>query len=174
MIDPATGWFERAQIPNKTAAEIAEIADITKKTWFTHYPLPQQIVFDRSTKFMAEFAKMCHNDYGLKRKPITTRKPQSNAIIKRIRQTIGNIIQKFDVSNIISNDPWSGILAATMIEVRATYHTTLQASTMQLVYGRDSILNIKHVADWEHIQQRKQLQINHNKKRENMQRNNHQ
>ena len=31
MINPATGWFEMAQIPNKTAAEIA---DITKKTWF--------------------------------------------------------------------------------------------------------------------------------------------
>ena len=68
MIDPATGWFEMAQIPNKTAAEIA---DITKKTWFTRYPPPQQIVFDRGTEFMAEFAKMCHNDYGLKRKPIT-------------------------------------------------------------------------------------------------------
>ena len=63
MIDPAPGWFEMAQIPNKTAAEIA---DITEKTWFTRYPLPQRIVFDRGTKFMAEFAKMCHNDYGLK------------------------------------------------------------------------------------------------------------
>ena len=48
-----------AQIPNKMAAEIA---DITKKTWFTRYPLPQRIVFDRGTEFMAEFAKMCHND----------------------------------------------------------------------------------------------------------------
>ena len=34
MINPATGWFEMAQIPNKTAAEIA---DITKKTWFTRF-----------------------------------------------------------------------------------------------------------------------------------------
>ena len=41
------------------------------------------------------------------------------------------------------------------------YHTTIQASTMQLVFGRYSILNIKHVADWEHIRQRKQLRINH-------------
>ena len=45
---------------------------------------------------------------------------------------------------------------------------------MQLVFGQDAILNIKHVADWEHIWQRKQLRINHNNKRENMQRNNHQ
>ena len=45
---------------------------------------------------------------------------------------------------------------------------------MQLVFGRDSILNIKHVANWEHIRQRKQWRINHNNKRENMRRNNHQ
>ena len=45
---------------------------------------------------------------------------------------------------------------------------------MQLVFGRDAILIIKHVADWEHIRQRKQLRINHNNKRENMRRNNHQ
>ena len=111
MIDPATGWFEMAQISNKTAAEIA---DITKKTWFTRYPLPQQILFGSGTKFMAEFSKMCQHDYGLKRKPIKTRKPQSNTTIRRIHQTIGNIIRTFDVSNIVNNDPWSGILAATM------------------------------------------------------------
>ena len=171
MINSATGWFEMAKIPNKTAAEIA---DITKKTWFTRYPLPQQILFDRGTEFTAEFAKMCHNDYGLKSKPITTRNPRSNAIIERIHQTIRNIIRTFDVSNIIINDPWSGILVATMFTVQETYHTTLQASLMQLVFGRDAILNIKHVADWEHIRQRKQLRINHNNKRENMRRNNHQ
>ena len=45
---------------------------------------------------------------------------------------------------------------------------------MQLVFGRDSILNIKHVANWEHIWQRKQLRINNNNKRENMRRNNRQ
>ena len=94
---------------------------------------------------------MCHNDYGLKRKPITTRNPQSNAIIKLIHQTIGNIIRTFDVSNTVNNNPWSGILAATMFAVRATYHTILQAYPMQLVFGRDAILNIKYVANLEHI-----------------------
>ena len=77
-------------------------------------------------------------------------------------------------TNIVNNDPWSGILDATMFAVRATYHTTLHASLMQLVFVRDAILNIKHVADWEHIRQWKKLQINHNNMRENMWRNNHQ
>ena len=122
---------------------------------------------------MAKFSKMCQNDYGLKSKTITTSNTQFNAIIKWIHQTIGNIILIFDVSNIINNDPWSGIIAATILAVRATYHQTLKAYTMQLVFGRDAILNIKYVADWEHIWQRKKLWINHNNKRENMRRNNH-
>ena len=100
MINPATGWFEMAQIPNKTAADIA---DITEKTWFNRYPLPQRIVFNCVTEFMAEFAKMCQNDHDLKRKPITTRNPQPNAIIERIHQTIGNIIRTFYVSNIVND-----------------------------------------------------------------------
>ena len=109
----------------------------------------------RGAKFMAEFAKMCQNDYGLKRKPITTRNPRSNAIIEQIHQNIGNIIRTFDVSKIVNNDPWSGILAATMFAVRTTYHTTLQAYPMHPVFGQDAILNINHAADWEHIRQHK-------------------
>ena len=113
-------------------------------------------------------------DYGLKIKAITTRNPQANAIIERVHQTIGNIIRTFDVQTMDSNDPWAGILAATMFAVRATYHTTLQASPMQLVFGRDAILNVKHITDWEHIKQRKQTRINENNARENKSRRVHQ
>ena len=108
-------------------------------------------MFDRGAKFMAGFSKMCHNDYELKQKSITTSNPHSNAIIERIHQTTENTIRTIDVSNIVNNDPWSGIISTTMFAVRATYHTTIHASTMQLVFGQDSILNIKHVADWKRI-----------------------
>jgi hypothetical protein len=71
------------------------------------------------------------------------------------------------------DDPWTGILAATMFAVRARYHTTLQASPMQLVFGRDAILNVKHISNWEHIRQCKQARINENNKRENKSRREH-
>ena len=145
MIKPATGWFEMAQIPNKTASEIADIA---KKNWFNGYPLPQRIVFDHGTKFMADFSRMCQNDYVLKRELIKNGNPQFNAIIEQIHQTVGNIIRTFDVSNIVNHNPWSGILAATIFAVRATYHTQLKTSPMQILFGRDAILNIKHFSDW--------------------------
>ena len=61
-------------------------------------------------------------------------------------------------------DPWGGILAATMFSVRETYHTTMRASPMQLVFGSDIILNIKHVTDWTHFKQLKQQRINSNNK----------
>ena len=92
-------------------------------------------MFDRGTEFMAESAKMCQKDYGLKMKNITTRNPQSNEIIKQIHQTIGNIIPTFDMSNIVNNNPWSHILAITMFAVGAIYHTTIQASPMRLLFG---------------------------------------
>ena len=60
MIDPVTGWFEMAQINNKTAAEVADIAE---KTWFTRYPYPNKIVLDRGKEFMAGFSKMIKHDY---------------------------------------------------------------------------------------------------------------
>ena len=105
-------------------------------------------MFDRGTKFRAELSEICQHDYGLKSKPITTKNPQSNAIIEQIHQIIVNIIRTFDVSNIVNNNPWSGILAATIFTIHTTYHTTLQTSPMQLVFYRDAILNVNHVSDW--------------------------
>ena len=41
---------------------------------------------------MGEFARTVERDYGITRKPSTTRNPQTKSIIERIHQTIGNII----------------------------------------------------------------------------------
>jgi uncharacterized lipoprotein YajG len=74
-------------------------------------------------------------------------------------------MRTFDVQSMDKKDPWSRMLAVTMFAACATCHTTLQATPMQLVFGRDAILNIKHVTDWEHIHQRKQERIIANNKR---------
>ena len=170
MIDPATGWFEIKEIPSKDAATVANLVELT---WLTRYPWPTQITFDRGTEFMAEFAKMVRNDYGIKTKPITTRRnPQANSIIERIHQTIGNMIRTFRMheTEIDESDPWSGVLSATMFATRATLHTTLQATPSQLVFGRDAIMNIKHEANWKFIRERKQKLIEQNNKKENAKR----
>ena len=89
----------------------------------------------------------------------------------RDSQTIGNMIRTFELydnDGIDDDDPWSGILAAVMASVRSTYSTTTQATPMQLVFGRDAIINTKFIADY--IRQRKQNIIHNNNERENAKR----
>jgi hypothetical protein len=68
------------------------------------------------------------------------------------------------------NDPWKGILSATAFAVRSTFHTTLQNTPGQLVFGCDMILNVKHDANWEYIRARKQNIILKNDMAENAKR----
>jgi len=123
-----------------------------------------------------KFANMVEDDYGIIRRGTTVRNPQANAILERVHQTIGNIIQTFEVhdSDLTIDNPWSGILSAKMFAIRATYHTTLQATPMQLIFGRDAMLNIKFQADWQLIKQLKQTKIHQNNIRENNKRIPHQ
>ena len=90
MIDPATNWFEMKDIKSKDAPTVANVVE---QTWLSRYPWPNIIQFDRGSKFLAEFAAMIEDDYGIKQKPSLVRNPQSNAMIERIHQTIGNIIR---------------------------------------------------------------------------------
>jgi hypothetical protein len=124
---------------------------------------------------MAEFATMVKHDYGITVKAITTRNPQANAILERIDATIGNIIRTHQVleTELDEDDPWSGILAAAMYATRATIHTTLKATPMQLVFGRDAVLNTKFKTDWKYIRDQKQKLIEQNNKQENAKRKEH-
>jgi hypothetical protein len=174
MIDPATGWFEIATIPTKRADWISNILE---QTWLNRYPYPTEIVMDRGSEFQAEVGKMLKDEYGITRKPITTRNPQANAIVERVHQTIGNQIRSLQINNkegLEKYGDWDGVLGAVAKGVRSTVHTTLQATPTQLVFGRDAILNIGFQADWEYIKQRKQKLIIQNNKRENAKRVPHQ
>ena len=167
MIDPATGWFEMVRLPDKTAISVAQLAEIT---WFTRYPWPQKIIYDRGTEFLKEFHAMVRDDYGIALSPITVRNPQANAILERIHQTIGNILRTFELQDTNQMEEIDGVLAATMFAVRATYHTTLRATPAQLIFGRDAILNTKFEANWQMIRKQKQTRINKNNTAENAKR----
>eukprot|EP00957_Ditylum_brightwellii_P087169 6634534-Ditylum_brightwellii.AAC.1 len=118
---------------------------------------------------MAEFTEMIASDYGVKKKPITARNPEENSIIERIHQTVGNMIRSFEVHNttIDEKDPRTGILGAVRLATRATVHTTMQATPVQLVFGRDAILTVKHEANWKCINERKEKLIKKHNENEN-------
>jgi hypothetical protein len=166
MIDPATGWFEIAKVSGKRADDLANVIEMT---WFSRYPWPTQIVHDRGPEFDAEVKALFEHEYGVTRKPITTRNPQANAIVERAHQTIHNMIRSKLIkdSRDLPDGKWDGILSAVAFAMRATMHTTTRATPTQLVFGRDHMHNIGFQADWNYIVQRKQHIINQNNKKEN-------
>jgi hypothetical protein len=85
---------------------------------------------------------------------------------------IGNVLCTFEAENqpMDESDPWSGILSAAAQAVRSACHAASQSTPGQLVFGRDMIWDTVHVADWQHVKQRKQTLIDKNNKRENAKR----
>jgi transposase InsO family protein len=85
-------YYTRNDIPNYLLA--------VKQEWFSRYPWPTQITYERFTcsEFIGkDFQSMIKNDYGIKGKPITVRNPQANAIVERVHQVIGNIIRTLEL-----------------------------------------------------------------------------
>ena len=132
------------------------------------YPRPQEIGFDDGSENKELFAKLVQN-YGLKRKPITPYNPQSNGIIERVHAVLNDILRTFELEEreLDPYEPFREFLSAAGFAIRATYHTTLQASPAQLVFGRDMILPFKVEVDWHMLKQRRQAEINRNNAREN-------
>ena len=160
MIDPATSWFEVKAIASKTAKTAAQVFD---EEWLCRYPRPQEVIFDQGSEFKAEFLETL-KVYGIKPKPTTVKNPQANAILERIHQVIGNMVR----TNIaLTAERWSEILPAVAFAIRATYHTTLQASPAQLVFGRDMMLDTAFTANWQIIRERKLAQVQTDNAREN-------
>jgi hypothetical protein len=85
--------------------------------------------------FHAELEEESHQKL-IKGKSITIRNPQANAIVERVHQVIGNIIQTFELeSNYLDeDDTWKGILSTTAFAVRSIFHESSKYSRTACVW----------------------------------------
>lgn len=129
---------------------------------------------DNGSEFKKYFLDLIHN-YGLKRKSSTEYNPQSNGIIERVHQVLGNILRAFELETreLDEVNPWDEFLSAAAFAIRSTHHTTLEASPAQLVFQRDMLLPTKFLVDWTRIHQQKQKRIDESNRRENANRIDH-
>ena len=167
MIDPVTGWFEMASFDDKTPETITNLIEIH---WLARYPRPAKIIADRGGEFTGQFFKdTLQNEYGIELRLITTANPQANAVVERIHQVIGNMIRTMGLEEMYllppPSDPFAGVIAAIGYAIRSTWHTTLRATPGQIMFGRDMVLNIRHIADWHAMSQRRQLVASNNNQR---------
>ena len=155
------------------------ITNLIEIHWLARYPRPGKIIADRGGEFTGQFFKdTLQNEYGIELRLITTANPQANAVVERIHQVIGNMIRTMGLEEMYllppPSDPFAGVIAAIGYAIRSTWHTTLRATPGQIVFGRDMVLNIRHIADWHAMSQRRQLVASNNNQRENRRRIHHQ
>ena len=114
-------------------------------------------------------------EYRITAKPSTSVNPTSNAVLERIHQVLGKLVQNFEITQTYSDedDPWLGILDAAVFVIRSTTNRLNGYSPGQLAFFRDMILLIKHKVDWGLVRQQNQMQINKNNIRKNRKRIDH-
>ena len=165
MIDPATGWFEIAPLEENDSYSTQKAFD---SYWLARYPRPKYCGCDNGSHFKKYFSELVDN-YGLIRKLSTEYNPQSNGIIERVHQVLGNVLRNFELENreLDDQNPWDEFLSSAAFAIRSTHHMTLGASPAQLVFRRDMFLPVEYVADWARIRHNRQKEINRSNTREN-------
>ena len=120
--------------------------------WLSRYPRPIEIMYDKGKEFIGhEFIKyLIETEYGITAKLRTLVNPISNAILERIQQVLGNLVRNFNIQQtyVDKNDLWTGILAAVEFAICSTNNGKKCYSPVQLIFGRDIILPIKHRVGW--------------------------
>eukprot|EP00804_Cyclotella_cryptica_P006400 CCRYP_014292-RA/>CCRYP_014292-RA protein AED:0.15 eAED:0.13 QI:0/-1/0/1/-1/0/1/0/127 len=95
----------------------ATVGNIVNRTWYSHYPRSLYIIYDKRSEFKLHFKTLCDSN-GLKRKLISVRNPQANAILKRVHQTIMAMLRiadldmaftvnKSDIADILTSAAWA-------------------------------------------------------------------
>ena len=128
FIDPATGWFEIIELPEKEKSS-ARISQLFNTTWLARYPRPRKVIFDNGTEFKKDFLPPLH-DFAIKPTPTSVKNPQANAILEWVHQVLGDMLrtkepQKYTFDHV---DPWSDILTSVAWAICSTHHATQQSS----------------------------------------------
>ena len=127
--------------------------------WLTRYPWPQCCIHDPGGEFTGpEFQTLLQNCH-IRDVCTTAKNPQSNAVCKRMHQTVGNVLRTLlhgepppDMAS--TKEYINEALSIAMHAMRAAIHSTLGSSPGSLTFNRDMFLNIPLIADWHTITQR--------------------
>ena len=104
VIDPATSWFEIAELLHDDVQYVTEgkeltaaidksstcIARLFHKHRLARYPHPQSVIYDNGIEFKLFFKQMIES-FSIKHKPTTVKNPQANSILERVLSVWGQL-----------------------------------------------------------------------------------
>jgi hypothetical protein len=79
--------------------------------------------------------------------------------VERVDQTLDNMIRTYELENFESdyNCPWSQILANCAREIRSTAHSILDATSAQIVFGRDMLFDLFFMTNYSEIKNKNKI-----------------
>jgi transposase InsO family protein len=173
IIDIATQWVEIVRIPSKDAVVVAKKFD---QVWLSRYPRPLRCIHDQGSEFTGfEFQELL-DSYGIRSSPTTVQNPTANGVLERVHQTMSNMLRTANLQTIdftTAPETLDKLLASVAFALRATYHTSMQASPAQMVFGRDMIFPTTYVANWHHQRNNQVQRMQRDAARENTNRIDH-
>lgn len=171
-VDTVTNLTELICIENKSAAHISQQF---QNSWLSRYPRPNRCVHDNGGEFTGWEFQLLLQQAGVKDVATTSCNPQANAICERMHQTVGNILRTL----LCAHPPDNVNQAATLVDqalatamhaMRCSVSRSLGVSPGAMVFHRDMILDIPIIADLLSIQNRRQVLIDENLRRQNLKR----
>jgi hypothetical protein len=115
MCDPATGWFEVAEIKDKTFEGTAK--------------RPKRCISDNGNKFPGKEFQELLQSYGVKSVPKIVKNPHAD-FVEPVHETLGNMLRSYELEDheFDYQDPWSQILANCAL-LHRTWCTKCYTST---------------------------------------------
>ena len=134
----------------------------SKLSWkYVYYQVPlsneKLIIKDQNLYFMG-WHFLIEKIHGGNAKPISSLNATSNSILKIIQSVLGNIVWKYNIkyTYVDDNYPWIGILVAAAFTTFSTVNRLKGYTLVWLIFGRDTIILIQHITDWQLLIQKKQ------------------
>jgi transposase InsO family protein len=130
-IDYATGWPVAQALPN---AEAETVARFIYEKIFIEYGAPVALTSDNGMQFLSRVVAALLRILKTEHKLTTPYHPRTNGKVESLNGTLGTILTKMCVGELITN--WDSFLPAALFACRVRMHRTMKYSPFYLVYGQ--------------------------------------
>ena len=171
-IDTVSNLVELIRLEHLDAAATCDYID---QAWMCRYPWPKRVVHDGGPEFKREFQDHMEKR-GVQTVQTTSHNPTANGICERMHLTVQQLIRIYtnlhppktlEQARKIVNKALAAASHAMRINVTRTLgHNSPGA----LAFGRDMLLDVPFIADWEAVREKRKLLVDENLRRTNQKR----
>jgi len=120
-------------IPVQSTYEVVQIANIFMQNIFRLHGLPKSIISDRDVKFTSAFWKALFEGLGAQLNFSTAYHPPMDGKIEQVNQVLEDMLLTYVMQQ---PSKWEDYLHLVEFAYNNGYHTSLQMSPFEVLYGR--------------------------------------